>query len=284
MPSPSTSARLDSPLPRQRWTMLVAWWEAWKNHAPDAWAQFDAQGIPVNAVDDDGWTPIRWALHAKNMTVMERLIERGADLTVTSRENGTLVEQAFTERKPDMALRLLNAGSPLTTTDGTLIRWVHEAITWNHADLLNALLVHPDLPRDHRTWCDRNGRTELHRLIMNNQLPTGQRAAWIPPLVARGNPINAYDPDGYTALHLVIQRGRAEDLALLVPLMDAGASLSMHVNDGSDLDAVGLAMQQGNLDARVVLETHALTRALPGEPPAFPSAPNAQLRPPRPRL
>lgn len=261
---------------RPRWAMSHACWEAWQQQAPNAWALFEAQGAPVNGVDEDGWTPIRWALHTKNMDVLNRLIERGADLWVTSRENGTLVEQAFTERNPDMAVRLLTAGSPLATTEGAVIAWVHDALTWNHEALLLMLLDHPDLPAN---YSDRHGRTELHHLITST-LPLASRVALIPRLVERGNPINALDPDGYTALHLVLRWGMPnENLALLVPLMDAGASLSVRTGDGLDLDAVGLALHRGNLDARSILETHALTRAMQQDSSASPSVEAVRDRP-----
>ena len=64
----------------------------------EAVKQFIANGVDVNAKDDNGWTPLYWSADKGHKEIAELLITAGADVNAKGKSGRTPLDRAVSKR------------------------------------------------------------------------------------------------------------------------------------------------------------------------------------------
>ena len=99
------------------------------------------QGADVNATDEDGWTPLRWAVGKNNIEVAKFLLEQGADIHATNGNGWTLLSVTVHEDNIEMAKLLLKKGADVNIADEdgwTPIKWARGRENTEMVELLKS--------------------------------------------------------------------------------------------------------------------------------------------------
>lgn len=102
-----------------------------------------ADGAPVNAYSDDGWTPLHLASFFGHPKVAELLLAHGADLTARSKNpNGnTPLHAALAANQKMVAGILIGHGADVNAADAAGWRPLHLAAAGNNVDAIKALIA-----------------------------------------------------------------------------------------------------------------------------------------------
>jgi len=166
-----------------------------------------AKGAHVDAVDDDGWTPLLWAAAHGNEDTVTALLDAGANpLAVTRRERQGALTLAAKWNRVEVVQTLLRRRLRPDSRDN--IGW--SALMWaslqGRTDVAGALLdggASIDI-------VDSDGNTPLILAARRGRLET------VKLLLARGARADARNVDGETAKSLA-QAGDYPDVAALLP-------------------------------------------------------------------
>ena len=206
-----------------------------------------AQGIDVNAKDDDGRIPLH---DLRGSAAGEVLLASGADINAQNADGQTPLESAiclhsdWTPLKADVIAWLLDNGArsqplPLDVGCGPLLT---QAIGSDSAALAEVAIANgSDI-----TARDQEGQTALHQTSRFNS----PKVAAL--LLAKGMDINAVDDDGYTPLHIAAIH-RNFDVAQL--LIEQGADINAVDADGHTplYEAQNLAWESHQQDSSPAL-------------------------------
>ncbi len=206
----------------------------------DMLAPLAGHGVEIDRIDR-GTTPMyRAAFHGQSDCAVA-LVDLGADATFTHESGTTALHAAANTGATELCLRLLDRGADLNTRLDTM-RAVHFAFLGGHTDCALALL---DRGAD-VTGCEyplidlalRGGSVPLIQWCLDR----GERdpeAAWVcakqgwadalSAVIATGEPVDAVNEEGLTALHLAAMYGNDDCVRLLLA---AGASRQTGDNDG----------------------------------------------------
>mmetsp|Transcript_48161 Transcript_48161/g.114607 ORF Transcript_48161/g.114607 Transcript_48161/m.114607 type:complete len:169 (+) Transcript_48161:29-535(+) len=76
------------------------------------------QGAQVNSQDEDGWTPLRWAVQHGHMSIMRLLIKAGAEVdTRFGKKEKTSLHHAAYQGREDVCKLLLEAKAEVNPKD-----------------------------------------------------------------------------------------------------------------------------------------------------------------------
>lgn len=167
-----------------------------------------ARGARVDALDEDGWTPLLWASAHGNEETVEALLDAGADRgAATRRERQGALTLAAKWNRVEVVERLLRRGLPPDARDS--IGW--SALMW--ASLQGRTDVARSLLDGGATLgiVDSDGNTPLILAARRGRLET------VRLLLERGARADARDVDGKTALDLAREADYPEVAALLTP-------------------------------------------------------------------
>lgn len=193
-----------------------------------------------------GMTPLMIAVHRRNYSVVEVLLDHGADPNTMSMEGLTPLIIALAHGNTRLAMQLLDAGadihssprySPLCIAAAAGQR---ECVLW-----LLTLGVSPDA-------IDRHGKTAILYGI-EAQRPDDAQGV-IESLCDAGADLNVQDPAGQTALMLWAARG--DGLGVCELLIERGADINI-VNTGSDVaTALHASAVSNNIAVATLLVKH----------------------------
>ena len=214
-------------------------------------------GGDVNAQDEDGDTPLHWAMARRgNYEVARLLIENGADLANNAVDMRTPLHTFFSDTVEKVLLRddwiehtlpdsqgmlithflawsskstseLFKRGvahilADLWSVDGFGRTCLHLAASRGNIDLLRYLLERASLTEVQRV--DNEGRTALHYAVQSTRSKT------IDLLLAGGADLHAKDHSSQTVLHCAVRWENLEAARKIVGLGDSGVLLSPDKN------------------------------------------------------
>jgi ankyrin repeat protein len=226
-------ARGADPALQDIWGMGALGWAASRVDAPEVIAALIAGGAPVEALDDDGWTPLMTAAARGRVGVVRALLEAGADPRRRHPEHGSARDcavRAKCERLDEIATlleaaeeRLGDAPIPAPAPDQRpvlserqrfrkLSKQFLEAALGDHEEARRLLAATPALLETHELDF---GETPLLWAAVERRVDT------VRFLAALGADVDARDRSGDTALHSAACGG---DLEMLEVLLALGAS------------------------------------------------------------
>ena len=187
-----------------------------------------AEGSDPEARDDDGWTPLHWAVFGNDGSeVIRTLLARGADLNARDYRDRTPLNSALnqpytvlrtTTRGATMALvdALLAAGTNPTARDGVGATHLHfvAAVHVDPAAIETLLAAGADVGAQ-----TENGDTPLHWAAAHNENP-----AVVEALLAAGADVAAEGSIRRTPLHMAARFN--ENPAIVEVLLAAGADVA----------------------------------------------------------
>lgn len=218
-------------------------------------------GADVNAVDDEGSSPLRAAIMSQNTNAVKFLIENGADVSHPGKQGETPIFTAVRNRNNDVRDLLIAAGARMDSVDkdgNTLLMVAAEAgnkafvqkllehgIEVNESNAEGNTAIHLSVSDVELlklllnagaevNVCNSNGETALHDAVSNPES--------LKLLLASGADINVLDKQGYTPLMKAVKQQNVEAVQVL---LNAKADASI-VCPGN-LPLIALAAESGQV-------------------------------------
>lgn len=226
--------------------------------------------VDVNAVQEDGTTPLHWAVHLDRAPVVDVLLKAGAKADVANRYGTTPLALACTNGNAGIIERLLKAGvkadGPFRTGETPLM----VAARSGQTDAVKVLLAHgPDVNARATSrgqtalmWAAARGDVGMIKTL----LEAGANVELTTPRLTRKNPnretdfqgrdsqtasgyrFAAVDPSGFSALAFAVREGHIDAVKAL---LDGGANVNDVLADGTS--ALVLALMNAHFELAAVL-------------------------------
>ncbi|KAL7279159.1 hypothetical protein ACG7TL_006999 [Trametes sanguinea] len=188
----------------------------------------------VNAVDEDGRTPLHWAASSGSEDIARYLIDQGADVNRGDGGGWTPLHIAASGGFDEVVKELLGAGADVNARNEKGLTPLHYAASKSRVEIGKLLIARgADINAK-----DRANQTPLHRAATTGS--TGFITLLLHP--PEGSPktrLNTADRVGNTPLHLAMESAHAEAACLLI---EAGADRERTNIDGEmpeDMEGVG---------------------------------------------
>ncbi|KAF5552597.1 isoform 2 of ankyrin-3 [Fusarium mexicanum] len=193
----------------------------------------------VNAQDIFGMSPLHIAAGRKDLTalVFQKLIDRGADISLCTTESRTPLHLAIMNKNVIAVSYLLKIGADPRAEDANGLNTLHYAAQTRHLQILqNLLATIPDIQMEaFLNRQDKKGKNALHHLLRKHgvEIPVTRY------LLERCNGINDLDSTGMSPVALYISANvlfsRQDDKHLLDLLFSYGADPSFKTTEGLGL-------------------------------------------------
>jgi ankyrin repeat protein len=161
----------------------------------------------INAVDNDGWTPLHYAFEGSDSAIIvPHLIEKGADPTIANKEGNTSLHLAASHEKTieTISLILENEQVDINSRNKNGMTALHHAIRISNVSVRYLLKKGAD-----PNAADENGATPLHLAAKEDYWETTdyKTTELIDIILETGKcDINGVDNYGRTPLHYAIDR------------------------------------------------------------------------------
>jgi len=194
-------------------------------------ALLDREGINVNITGGKEYTALHLALMKPkpNIDIINILIRKGADITITSHFNGTTLSPLSLAlyKSPEILNALLNTEQQVDIShsnlrDNTGNTLLHVLVLKDKSEYILELLRKRNITIDINA-ANNNGDTPLHLAVSKDNKEL------IVVLISAGANINAANNNGYTPLHLAVSKDNKE---LIVVFISAGANINAANKNG----------------------------------------------------
>ena len=240
-----------------------------------------AYGADINAVEENGRTPLLCAVRHDRVQRVRQLLEMGADTTLADAKTGN-PPLAAAVRKNSLATvkLLLDHGAPrdakiFTTKSPGHVTCLSFAVSKQHTDVARALIT---------AGCDVNAGDagkplllvalkakdeEAAGLLLSHKADITAKSAehgrsaihyaamfapeLVKQLIALSTPIDPADKEGFTPLCFAAAEGNEETAKLL---LDHGADVDHQFGKQGDQTVLGLAVSNGNVSMTELLLSH----------------------------
>lgn len=180
------------------------------------------KGAKINAQDNEGNTPLHWAV-GYGLTEMVKLLIGNTNINQKNNAGYTPLYLAFLKGHGAIINLLIVKGADNNAKDNNQSSILHWVIKNNKDEFLGPLIAKKETDIHVK---DSEGVTPLHLVVMNGNFNIALT------LIAKGADIHARDNKGYTPLHLAAGYGRVQMAALLT-------EDSTHIDDINAIDNVG---------------------------------------------
>ena len=175
----------------------------------------------INQIDGDQGTPLHYAVSSGFETVVQLLLENGADVNLQNKSGKTALHliKWWSDESNQILELLLQAGANANAKNNDGQTAFHWAAQWGNLDTVEVLLGKgADINAK-----DNNGWTALHLAAESGKPDT------VEVLLRKGADVNAKKNDGWTALHTTAWKGRPDKVRLL---LKAGADAVAMTHSG----------------------------------------------------
>ena len=149
----------------------------------------------VNALDDNGWTPLYYAIDIDKRQVAELLLSHGANVNIRAKDGMSALLYAVAEDSLEIAKLLISSRADVNVRENkNLYAPLHFAAANGNVKLAQ-LLIDNGARIDAK---EKSGLTPLAMAVVLGDSPM------IDLLIARGADINCRDKEGMTPLHLAV--------------------------------------------------------------------------------
>jgi ankyrin repeat protein len=190
-------------------------------------------GADINMGDSGGWSPLMYALLAKDVAVAELLLKRGAETKAATKDNVTPLHIAAKNGIDSIVHQLLQCGC--STTDKSIDGWTPllGAVENDHEGVVDRLLTAMDSKGVN--YADTVGYACVHAAASNGN------GAIIAKLAAAGADCRVAQSSGWTAMHYAAKSGHFDivdaliglDLSLDSPTMTGDTPATIAASSGS---------------------------------------------------
>ena len=198
-------------------------------------------GSDTNIVEDDGWTCLMYAVY-KNCSkeVLQAIIDHGADVNATDKNNYTALISACEQRDVDAIHVLLKAGSDTNNVDEDGWTCLMYAVDNNCSnEVLQAII-------DHGADVNASNKNNYTALMIAREQ---KHVDAIHVLLKAGFNTNIVDEDGWTCLMYAVDNNCSNEV--LQAIIDHGADVN--ATNKRNCTALMLACEKGDVDAIHVL-------------------------------
>ena len=172
-----------------------------------------ARGADISATDPDGTTPLHWAVHANDATIVGLLIEAGADADAANRYGVRPLSLACTNGNAAIAELLLAAGADPDTALAEGETALMTAARTGTLDVVRLLLEHGADVNAAESW---RGQTALMWTAAEGH------EQLIPTMLSYGADVSARSTKGWTPLLFAVREGRID---VVQTLLEAGVDV-----------------------------------------------------------
>jgi ankyrin repeat protein len=203
------------------------------NVNPEVIATMEAQGL-------GGAFPIYTATRKENLSVIKKLLKRGADVNRAPPNGWTSLKSAAQQGNFEIVKVLLDAGADPNIADDTNYTPLMNAVSGEHEDIVKILLkfnADPNVQSGENPEDDdwEPGRSALMDAAVSGNVVIGR------DLLKNGANPNLLNSKGRTALHSAVISGNADMVALL---LNSGADHNVFGNDNEKMSALDLALRR----------------------------------------
>ena len=202
----------------------------------------------IDALDEDGQTPLHLAVRSKNLAVVE-VLKKLTDLKALDEHGQTPLHGAVRSNNPDVVEALIEAGADPNALDEDGQTPLHLAAPRNNLAVVKPVLEALMAASADPNARDEDGRTPLHGAVRGNN-PDVVKA-----LIEAGADSKVCDRDGITLLHVAALRNSPE---VVKTLLKEKADLKARNKDGdtplhcaarlSPTGAIVMALIEGGSD------------------------------------
>lgn len=190
-----------------------------------------SQRADVNAVSDDGSTPLLWAAHWNDVAVAESLVRAGADPNVANDFGMTPLSRACTNGSAPLVALLLNAGARPNTAIATGETPLMTCASSGAGAAVKMLLAGGAAVNA--------AETSQHQTALM-WAAAERHAGVVGLLVEAGADLRARTRNGFTALHFAAREG---DIETMTRLLAAGVDINIRSQPDSPDKGRGAAYQ-----------------------------------------
>lgn len=212
-----------------------------RNKTEEFFDYLEKNEIDVNStISDRNWKPLHLAAAYGDPTIIEVILERGADVNAADINDLTPLMLAAFRGKLQALQILLSRGAIVNLQDSSDMSALHRAAYRGHADVIRELFNSggPDI-----NVANGFGDFPLHQAAHFNHTEA------VEALLESGVPVDPLDKNNQTPLHNAAARGNLEIVKLLI---DNKADVS--VQNSAGLTPLDLATDENNLDVVAYLK------------------------------
>lgn len=203
------------------------------NVNPEVIATMEVQGL-------GGAFPLYTATRKENLSIIKKLLKRGADVNRFPPNGWTSLKSAAQQGNLEIVKVLLDAGADPNISDDTNYTPLMNAVSGEHEDIVKILLKFNADPNVQSGENPEDDDWEPGRSALMDAAVSGNVAIARELIKSGANP-NLLNSKGRTALHSAVISGNADMVALL---LKSGADPNVFGNDDEKMSALDLALRR----------------------------------------
>jgi ankyrin repeat protein len=123
-------------------------------------------GARVNSRDQNGNTPLFYAITRDNFNIVELLVKNGSNVDTKNKADNTPLFYAITIKNPDIIEFLVQKGANINAQDKQGKTYLHKTSDWQLAELLKSLGARSDIKdQNGKTACDYAAENGNYKLL-----------------------------------------------------------------------------------------------------------------------
>lgn len=179
-------------------------------------AEWLGKAADINAVDQDGMTPLLLAIYKRDIRMVQLLIASRVDVNLATAEGRSPIQDAAAANLVDMVKLLVEKGADVNTAAGSG-GWsaLQYAAYYGYEELMDYLLSVSGIDAQQRRSYD--GRTPMHTAAQRGQEQVMRR------MLERHIPFDVTSDSGLTPMHVAAREGYVNIVKML---HEAGADIN----------------------------------------------------------